>query len=125
MATSRQVVNDFRMIMRHCKKLPSFTSKESPLRAHVISKFREGKRETDKKKIANLVELSKSYAKLVSSVSELKYLRGLDTGEKLSPRDKLAATAARVGMGVPKYADQEIDFSEKLYVFNPKYRVYF
>ena len=41
------------------------------------------------------------YATLVSSVEELKYLRGLDTGEKLDQRDKIRATASRVGLSVP------------------------
>lgn len=39
---------------------------------------------------------------MVKDVTTLKYLRGLDSGEKLDPRDKIKATAARVGLGVPK-----------------------
>lgn len=43
-----------------------------------------------------------AYATLICSVNELKKLRGLDSGEKLDPRDKIRATAARVGLGIPK-----------------------
>lgn len=38
---------------------------------------------------------------MVTDISELKYLRGLDTGEKLDPREKIQATARRVGLSVP------------------------
>ena len=43
-----------------------------------------------------------SYATLISNIKELKYLRYLDSGEKLDQRDKIRATAARVGLSVPK-----------------------
>jgi hypothetical protein len=49
---------------------------------------------------------------LIADVNELKFLRGLDSGEKLDPRDKIRATASRVGLSVPKFAD-ESDFSNK------------
>ena len=39
---------------------------------------------------------------MISSLNELKHLRGLDSGEKLDPRDKIRHTAARVGLSVPK-----------------------
>ena len=39
---------------------------------------------------------------MISSVKELRYLRELDTGERLDPRDKIRATAARVGLAVPQ-----------------------
>ena len=47
---------------------------------------------------------------MINSVNELKHLRSLDTGEKLDPRDKIRATANRVGLSVPSFADE---FEEK------------
>jgi hypothetical protein len=46
------------------------------------------------------------YSELVSDVQQLKFLRGLDSGEKLAPRDKIRATAARVGLAVPRFSDE-------------------
>lgn len=45
---------------------------------------------------------SHTYSIMVNSINELKYLRSLDSGEKLDPRDKIKATAGRVGLSVPK-----------------------
>jgi hypothetical protein len=39
---------------------------------------------------------------MIRSINELKFLRGLDTGEKLGARDKIRATAGRVGLSVPR-----------------------
>ena len=39
---------------------------------------------------------------MIQSVKEVSQLRALDSGEKLSPRDKIRASAARVGLGVPQ-----------------------
>ena len=50
----------------------------------------------------HLHELSNQYTTMIRSINELKYLRNLDTGEKLSPRDKIRATAGRVGLSVPR-----------------------
>lgn len=46
--------------------------------------------------------LANSYATLVSDVRQSKFLRELDSGEKLDPRDKIRATARRVGLSVPR-----------------------
>ncbi len=64
-----------------------------------------GKLETDEQKITLLRASANSYATLLSNVAELKYLRGLDSGEKLDPRDKIKATAARVGLGIPQVSE--------------------
>eukprot|EP01036_Dinobryon_divergens_P034997 gene34997-45300_t len=45
---------------------------------------------------------------MVSSINELKHLRGLDSGEKLDPREKIRATAGRVGLSVPRFADEAL-----------------
>lgn len=47
----------------------------------------------------------------MSSIQELRYLRGLDTGDKLKPRDHINATAARVGFSMPLYSDDLHDFT--------------
>ena len=60
-----------------------------------------GKKATDPKQIKHLRSIATQYASMITSINELKYLRGLDFGEKLDPRDKIRATAARVGLGVP------------------------
>jgi hypothetical protein len=65
------------------------------------AQFREGRLETDSKTTQLLRANANLYATLFSSINELKFLRGLDSGEKLDPRDKIRATAARVGLGVP------------------------
>lgn len=39
---------------------------------------------------------------MISSIKEITHLRGLDFGEKLEPRDKIRATASRVGLAVPR-----------------------
>jgi hypothetical protein len=46
--------------------------------------------------------MANSYRKLVYDIKELKHLRYLDTGEKFDQRDKIRATAARVGLNVPR-----------------------
>lgn len=67
----------------------------------VAFQFHAGKLETDKTKVASLLATAHQYSTLLSNVRELKYLRGLDSGEKLDARDKIRATAGRVGLGVP------------------------
>jgi hypothetical protein len=39
---------------------------------------------------------------MISSVKELKYLRGLDSGEKIDAREKILNTASRVGLSAPQ-----------------------
>lgn len=67
--------------------------------------------ETDPVKITHLQELAHQYVKMIESIKELKYLRSLDTGEKLDPRDKIKATANRVGLAVPKVPLDSVEFS--------------
>ena len=119
MPTNQQVIADFRRILKHYKNLPSFKSKNSLQRQHLLEQvthyvdsnetlltllqqYTIGRKETDAAKIERLRHTAHSYATLVSDVRQAKYLRGLDSGEKLDPRDKIRATAARVGLGVPK-----------------------
>jgi hypothetical protein len=65
-------------------------------------KFMEGKKETDIETTAELRAIALQYVSMVKSINELKFLRGLDCGEKLDPRDKIRATARRVGLSVPR-----------------------
>jgi hypothetical protein len=66
------------------------------------NQFAAGRHETDPSKIQHLRALANQYTVMTKSVNELKLLRGLDTGEKLDPRDKIRATARRVGLSVPR-----------------------
>lgn len=111
--------------MRHFKSLPSFKSDASPLRMYVMEKFREGRLETDKTRIKSMLATLSNYAKKVSSINELIFLRSLDTGEKLEPRDKIMATARRVGLSVPQFSDGELDLNAPVYKFDPCLRIYF
>ena len=76
------------------------------MRANIIAQFRRGAIEEDEKQVVALREAAHSYVTMVSSVKELTRLRELDSGEKLNPRDKVRATAGRVGLSVPKFADE-------------------
>ena len=58
--------------------------------------------ETNAETIEHLRAISVQYAAVVASVNELKFLRGLDSGEKLDPREKIRLTASRVGLSVPR-----------------------
>ena len=98
-----EVIKHARTILRHARRLPTPES-----RVAAMSMFREGMNETDKGRIAQLRANAASYAEMVSSVSELKTLIALDTGEKMGPRDTIQASAARVGLHVPKWADDEL-----------------
>jgi hypothetical protein len=77
----------------HCLRLCGFVSWEQ---------FADGRHESDSSKIQHLRALANQYTVMTKSVNELKLLRGLDTGEKLDPRDKIRATARRVGLSVPR-----------------------
>lgn len=50
----------------------------------------------------HLRSIAHSYVRLAYDIKEAKYLRYLDTGEKLDQREKIQATAARVGLAVPQ-----------------------
>ena len=69
---------------------------------HFLNKIKQSKAETDENRIKFLRNRLHNYGTMVSSINELKYLRGLDSGEKLDPREKIRATAGRVGLSVPK-----------------------
>ena len=92
-----------RTILRHVRSLPTPES-----RTAAMSMFREGMKQSDEEKVRQLRANAASYAELVSSVTELKILRGLDTGEKMGPRDTIQASAARVGLHVPSWADDAL-----------------
>ena len=100
---SREVIRHARAILRYARRLPTPES-----RVAAMSMFRAGKSESDKEKVAQLRANAASYAEMVSSVAELKTLIALDTGEKMGPRDTIQASAARVGLHVPKWADDEL-----------------
>lgn len=115
MISNEQVIKDFRRILRHFQSFPSFQSTilrqkqnlpSSTLRVYVLDKYRVGRKETNKRIIDSLRLSANSYAILISNIKELKYLRYLDSGEKLDQRDKIRATAARVGLSVPKFSDE-------------------
>lgn len=56
----------------------------------------------DQSEAAELRALLHSYATMARDIKESKYLRYLDSGDKLDPREKIKNTAARVGLAVPK-----------------------
>ena len=102
---SSRAVESLRIIIRHLKKLPSHGIGSAPVR-HILSQFRRHRDEKDPKLVSTLRGTAQSYATLLLSISELSRLRALDTGERLDPRDKIRATAARVGFAIPKFADE-------------------
>lgn len=109
------VRSHFRCIMKHLSRLPSSqTPAAVAKRNNVRLRFLKGAKETDAAKVEGLRENAKLYATLVSSVNELKFLRELDTGDKLDPRQHINATASRVGFSLPAYADQVDDFTGDL-----------
>lgn len=67
----------------------------------LCKQYKVGSKETKTQLIHNYRAAAHNYARMVTDISELKYLRGLDTGEKLDPRAKIQATARRVGLSVP------------------------
>eukprot|EP01038_Epipyxis_sp_PR26KG_P009556 gene9556-12869_t len=100
------VINDFRKLLRHFRSLPSVKSLSSPLRISILNQIQKNKNERDNYRIQFFRATLHSYVRKISAVNELKYLRSLDSGEKLDPRDKIRATASRVGLSVPKFADE-------------------
>jgi len=102
---SVETVQSLRTILRHLRRMPSHGLGSAPVR-HIISQFQRHRHETDAKKVAVMRATAQSYATLLSSVSELSRLRSLDTGERLNPRNKIRATASRVGLSVPPFADE-------------------
>lgn len=98
------VISNYRYILKHLQSLPSGGASNNTtnnLRSQCMQLFRTGKHESNDKQAAVLREVAYSYVTMASSVKQLTYLRELDTGEKLNPRDKVRATAGRVGLSVP------------------------
>ena len=103
---------NFRSILRHLASLPSANTPAAlAKRQEIRSRFYIGATETDTTRAAKMREDALLYATLVNSISELKHLRELDTGDKLDPRQHINATASRVGFSLPSYSDVEQDFS--------------
>ena len=63
--------------------------------------FRNVDYKSDPSKLHELKLIAESYALLLSSTNELGYLLALDTGDKLTPEEKIINTAARVGFVLP------------------------
>ena len=110
MGTNTRVLGHYRSILRHVASLPTSFGKgsESAQRQAITAAFKAGKAEADSARVEQLRKNAASYAEMVSSVAELKVLRGLDTGEKMSRRDNIQASAARVGLHVPRFADEDL-----------------
>lgn len=116
--STTRILSDYRIILKHFKKLPSLCTKVDYVRKQVTSheklhrihilltpqfgcKFRTPFIETDLQTILKVRETAHKYAILISNQKELSHLRGLDTGEKLDQRDKVRQMANRVGLSVP------------------------
>jgi hypothetical protein len=108
MEANAAVRSNMRVILRHLRTLPSAKVNE-PKVLHVLHQFRQGKKETNEFLVSRMRENAQCYATLVASIKELRYLRGLDTGDKLAPRDHINATAARVGFSMPSFSDKLSD----------------
>ena len=108
------VLKHYRSILRHVATLPTSSSGSIIDKAKgrqwkaVTEAFKAGKDEMDGQRVEQLRKNAANYAEMVSNVAELKVLRGLDTGEKMSPRDTIQASAARVGLHVPRFADEDL-----------------
>ena len=105
------VRSSFRSIVRHLRSLPSVHTPQATAKLQNVKlRFAQGKAETDEHAVARLREDARLYATLVSSITELRTLRDLDTGDKLDPRAHINATAARVGFSLPHYSDNDQSF---------------
>eukprot|EP01031_Cornospumella_fuschlensis_P044032 gene44032-53827_t len=100
---STEVAQNFRIILRRMQKMPSFQGTSSPLRQHVIQ---QGRKVADPQEAQRLRAVAHSAATMLRDIQEAKYLRYLDSGEKLDQRDKIRNTAARVGLSVPFFSDE-------------------
>ena len=70
---------------------------------------------SDKGQVAALRANLHAYVSMVTAVKELRHLRGLDSGEKLDPREKIRQSARRVGLSVPAfYSGDEDKKSDKI-----------
>ena len=94
----------YRQILRHVRELPS--ASKTSTHQFVLESFKQGRLEPDESKADLLKWRAINYATMISSVKQLAYLRSLDTGERLDPREKIKRTAARVGFSVPQFTDE-------------------
>ena len=95
-----KVLKDYRAIMRHIKRLPSGEG----MKQHVTALYRAGK-SLSKGDARTARETAHAYATTVSSVHELSFLRGLDTGDKMEQDELVSAMANRVGLNMPSQFD--------------------
>lgn len=119
--TSETVFRSFRAILRHVKKLPTSKAVSSEKYQSIRAMFREGSTVQDTATVQRLRLNAESYAEMVTSVEELKHLRGLDTGDKISVRETISASAHRVGLSVPEYmtpAHESLDDKKPPAIFN-------
>ena len=105
--SSQTVVRSFRAILKHVKKLPTSKDSSSEKYHSIRAMFREGSLVQDATAVQRLRLNAEAYAEMVTSVEELKHLRGLDTGDKISVRETISASAHRVGLSVPEYMTPE------------------
>jgi len=104
------VLRDYRVILRHVRQLPSGDA----MKQHVSRSFKRGMALGKKeRKVAR--ETAHAYATTISSIRELAFLRGLDTGDKMAQSELVSSMAKRVGLEVPK-PYQEGDEAEELSV---------
>ena len=122
MSVASQTIKNYRTLLKHVKSLPSaknWTPRvveqvgiEAQIYTSVISlcmtlplvflQYKAGRNITDPKLAEHHRSIADQYVTMVSSIKEITHLRGLDFGEKLEPRDKIRATASRVGLAVPR-----------------------
>ena len=100
------VVKDFRLILKHLRRLPSGDSSSKAMYQHVMSMFNAGRQETDKVKIKHMRSIAHSYATTIESVNELIFLRSLDTGDKLEQNELVKLMGSKVGFAMPKEYDE-------------------
>ena len=93
--TPLSTARNYRNLLRYAKSLPS-----KDLYLPYIKKAFRSPAQSDPKLVS-------SYLRLVGAVKELQHLRYLDSGDKLDDREKVRLTAARVGLGIPEFADEK------------------
>ena len=89
------IAKDYRSLLRYAKSLPS-----KDLYLPFLRKAMRNPGQSDPRVLS-------SYLRLVGAVKELQHLRYLDSGDKLDNREKVRLTAARVGLGIPAFADEK------------------
>jgi len=126
------VAKSYRQLLRHIRtELKSFhvqldlrkpPNTPPPAETAVLLRSRDIRSEilsnaavTDKNQVALLRANLHAYVSMVTAVKELRHLRGLDSGEKLDPREKIRQSARRVGLSVPAfYSGDEDKKSDKI-----------